>query len=649
MTGESSEIGPGLRPDSLSAVVEPRSTWDGLERIVARVESRRGPFDHSDRDQLLSSRGRAGTESSTEPHARFALSRVRRPNRTVALTAAFVVVIAFMGLLNTTRNSPPPRHGDLVSSIVPASDDLPIANGTGGAGSLSSTQEPQSAPGLTPSSPGSVVNPAPSSVASQPPLRPHEVFGFAPYWTLDDADQFDLSGLTTVDYFSVGINPDGTIAQSGPGWDGFNSENFVDLVNRAHAAGDRVVLTLNDFSQSSLDQLALSQSAPQELANSALYLLKMKDLDGINLDLEGEGSGDQAGITSLVKAVSTTLKAANPDYQVTMDTYASSAGDPDGFYDIQSLNQYVDGFFVMAYQLNLRAAAGSGSPLTSSMFSNQTTVNQYTNAVPASKVILGLPFFGYDWPTSDGTLNAQPDGAPTVVTYAQEVSSGHPIYWDTVTDTAWTSYQLGQQWHEAFFENPQSLYLAAQMAQQSGIGGVGTWALGMDGGNDQAMVSALDGNAPAQKDQLPGPSSTSTSPGPVVVAPLGAAAASGSSSDTGSTTSSSTTTSTTTTTAQPAAAGATPTTAVWDGSTVTLQQATIGAGRRSLVGTVTGFTSSIPRLSCLSKEPSLNVFTLEADPGSDWVIARKSLGDCADATFTFTPPSSSTATTSAGG
>ena len=60
----------------------------------------------------------------------------------------------------------------------------------------------------------------------------------------------------------------------------------------------------------------------------------------------------------------------------------------------------------MAYQLNLNSSPNSGSNLTSSMFSNQTAVSQYANAVPASKVILGLPFFGYDWPTTNGTLNA---------------------------------------------------------------------------------------------------------------------------------------------------------------------------------------------------------------------------------------------------
>ena len=232
--------------------------------------------------------------------------------------------------------------------------------------------------------------------------------------------------------------------------------------------------------------------------------MKAKDLDGVNLDLEGSGSGDQVGITNIVQVVSQTLKAANPHYQVTMDTYASSAGDTNGFYDIPVLSSYVDAFFVMAYQLNLHSSPNSESNLTSSMFSNQTAVNQYLNAVPASKVILGLPFFGYDWPTTNGTLDAQPAGGPTIITYAQEADSGHPMYWDAVTDTAWTSYQVGSQWHEAFFENPDSLYLAAQMAQENGIGGVGSWALGMDGSNDQAMVSASTATPRRRRTRWPG-------------------------------------------------------------------------------------------------------------------------------------------------
>ena len=353
--------------------------------------------------------------------------------------------------------------------------------------------------------------PAPPSLANAAPLRAHEVFGFAPYWTLSESGGFDVSHISTFDYFSIGVNADGSLDESGPGWTGYQSQALSTLITRAHAADARVVLTVSDFDQSSLDQLTSSPTAPATLAQAVITAIQAKNLDGANFDFEGEGSADQAGLTNLVTQVSAAIHHVNPDYQVTMDTYASSAGDPNGFYNISALAPAVNAFFVMAYQLNLQSGTSPSSPLTSTAFSEKSAVEQYTAAVPASKVLLGLPYFGIDWPTTDGTLTAQATGAPTNVSYGQVVASGHPIYWDATTDTGWTSYQVGSQWHETFFEVPASLYDAAQLATADGLAGVGIWALGMDG-NDPNMVSALAGFSPATKEYSGGPVTTTTSP-----------------------------------------------------------------------------------------------------------------------------------------
>ena len=349
--------------------------------------------------------------------------------------------------------------------------------------------------------------PAPPSLAAEPPLSSHEVFGFAPYWTLTQSTGFDVGGMTTLAYFSIGVNPDGSLDESGTGWDGYQSQDLANLVTRAHAAGVRVVLTVNCFDQTSLNQLTSSSTAPATLSAALLQAIEAKNLDGVNLDFEGEGSADQVGLTNLVTQVSAAIHAANPHYQVTMDTYASSAGDPNGFYDIPALAPAVDAFFVMAYQLNLQASPTPASPLTSAMFSDLTTAEQYSAAVPADKVIMGVPYYGYSWPTSNGTMAAQATGPATPIGDGQIMASGNPVYWDSVTDTAWTSYQVGSQWYEDYFEDPSSLYLVAQMSQFFDLGGLGIWALGMDGNNAQ-MLAALDGFAPAAKDGLAGPTAT---------------------------------------------------------------------------------------------------------------------------------------------
>ena len=88
----------------------------------------------------------------------------------------------------------------------------------------------------------------------------------------------------------------------------------------------------------------------------------------------------------------------------------------------------------------------------------------------------------------------------------------------------------------------------------------------------------------------------------------------------------------------------------WNGAQTPLVPAVIGSGRRTLLGTMTGFTTTNPRLACLSGQPSLDVFSLAGDPGQDWVVTRENLGDCATSTFDFSAPAtpSTPSTTSPG-
>ena len=74
--------------------------------------------------------------------------------------------------------------------------------------------------------------------------------------------------MTTLAYFSIDVNGDGSLNQSGAGWNGYQSQALTDLINRAHAAGDRVVLTVTCFAQTTLDQLTSSPTAPARKAIS---------------------------------------------------------------------------------------------------------------------------------------------------------------------------------------------------------------------------------------------------------------------------------------------------------------------------------------------------------------------------------------------
>lgn len=444
--------------------------------------------------------------------------------------------------------------------------------------------------------------PAPPTLAAGPPLQSHEIFGFAPWWNLAEEGAFDVKDLTTLAYFSVDANPDGTIDQSNSGWVGYQSQALADLVDRAHAANDRVVLTVTCFDQSALDRLTSDPNAPSTLGNSLVQLVTAKNLDGVNLDFEGNGSQDRQGLDNLVGVVAGTLRAANPHWQITMSTYASSAGDSSGFFDVPALARSVDGFFVMAYDMNDRGAPSATSPLTGSGNTDATDIAEYSQVVPRSKIILGVPYYGYDWPTAGPQAGAGATGAPAPVTYAQVAGSHLPSYWDRGSQTPWTAYQSGSQWHQIYYDDPTSMALKARLANQDGIAGLGIWALGMDG-NDPAMLGALLGSAPATKYSA-GPSGAAA---PATTGPSASYRYAG----------------------------------VWNGTQEALapvNPSTLpGGGQAHQVGTLSSFSTDDPRFTCLANGPALPVYELTASP-TTYVVQTSTPSWCAAGTWDFTAP-----------
>ncbi|HEY6427154.1 MAG TPA: glycosyl hydrolase family 18 protein [Acidimicrobiales bacterium] len=489
--------------------------------------------------------------------------------------------------------------------------------------------------------------PTPSNVATAPPLKAHEMFGFAPYWTLAKQSGFNVEGITTIAYYSVGVNPNGSLNETGPGWTGYLSQNFADLVTRAHDAGHRVVLTVSDFDAGQLDQLTSSTTAAGTLATALTYVLVYRHLDGVNFDLEPQGPTDRAGLTNLVTRISGLLKEVDPHYQVTIDTPADAASVSNGPYDLASLARAVDAFFVMDYAPNVSGTPSSTSPLTSTLPSDQATVQAYTAKVPAAKVILGLPAFGVDWPTTNGTLTAQATGPATATTLGDLLSSSDPRYWDGTTESGWTSYQVGAQWHETFFESPTSFFLAEHLAANDGLAGVGVWALGLDA-NDPADLWTLLGFAPAVQRGPPGPSSTSKSP------PAATSSAPPTSSPTTSSVPASAATASASTQRRTAPAHSRVSartaatagafapvplsyTGIWNDTDVTLNPVEPAAAppTTGVAGALTVFVTNDPADACLTADGGPTVYAVSGDPNE--FLARVSApADCTTADFVFT-------------
>jgi hypothetical protein len=343
--------------------------------------------------------------------------------------------------------------------------------------------------------------------AHRPPL---EVIGYVPYWTMDELTAADFQDVSTLCYYGPVLGPSGSLVTQGPGWTALSSATFARLVEQAHNAGDRVLLTVSATSPASIAALlSRPQAHGARLADELIGLLAAYHLDGVSLDIEGRASAERQAFVSFVASVAAHLRGDDPGAELIVDTYPQSASSTDDFFDVAAIARHVERIFIMGYDMEDPTQASAGAPLASPTLglSDTQAVLAYSKLVPAKKVVLGVPFYGYDFtlrPTRhDGQLVEDP---PVAVTYASIVRAGRLALWDPSSLTPYTSFRAKGLLHKTFYDDPVSIALKTALAKTEGLGGTGAWALG-DEGTSTAMLAALDGGQPPLKQPLlPGPS-----------------------------------------------------------------------------------------------------------------------------------------------
>ena len=303
--------------------------------------------------------------------------------------------------------------------------------------------------GLKPARPAQLV--ADVQTATTRPSR--EVFGFVRAGSIADGatgyPSWDFSMLTTVAYFGLHVNWDGSILHDNAGWAIWNSSTVSDLVQAAHSQGVKVVVTLMLFDSSPHSPVMCSGLGDGDTTISqTLHELAAKGADGVNLDYEGVNDvcvANHQTTQSMFITFVKKMRAALPvGTYLSIDTYSGSAGGTDGFFNIPALAPYTDSFFVMAYDMEYsnwahaplnctRMCLGPTSPLTTYYYNDTRAATEYTAVVPASKVILGLPYYGRKACVGPGDANAYPISPLVADTYLD--ASDEAAYFETAPGT----------------------------------------------------------------------------------------------------------------------------------------------------------------------------------------------------------------------
>lgn len=336
-----------------------------------------------------------------------------------------------------------------------------------------------------------------------------QVFGFAPYWTFDKLENIDFNTLTTLAYFDVEVSVTGDLVRSGPGYQTFISDRATELFKKAHAHGTRVVLTVTQMQNRSILAMLDNEDAQRNAITQIVDEVQRRGIDGVNVDLEYSGNPGvyyRHQFNRFVENLTAEMHRANPDAKVTVSVYAISAKEAN-LYDIAALGRISDGIFMMAYDFT--SANSDVAMPTAPLYGHKegrywydvsTAVEDFLAKAPAEKLILGVPWYGMNFPVSRPEPNAS-----TLVNWGwrgvnqtygiveNNITPNNPgltnfiTGWDEVSQVGWKAYYAVRNgtWRMIFSEDSRSFGAKIDFAKSKNLAGVGMWALGFEDGRTE--------------------------------------------------------------------------------------------------------------------------------------------------------------------
>jgi spore germination protein YaaH len=338
------------------------------------------------------------------------------------------------------------------------------------------------------------VSPTPLTGAT---VRHHitsEVVGYLPYWELDasTADTLDYGRLTTIVLFSVGMDRSGHLVTSGRGYRALMSDAATRVIDRAHAAGIRTLVSFTSFGSRRNARFFGSETAQRTFVDEAAALVAARGLDGADFDVEVIAGTWFDEYAATAGALASAMRRSNPAAYSTVATNANLSG---ARMAKLALDAGVDRAFLMGY--NYRTAhttdVGSIDPLVRSDggLSLSSSLDLYEAAgVPLDTVLLGLPLYGRTWQTVDASVRSQPvagaKGQLSLLRDLPDLRRQGKVLADDF-DAEESSARLVREVHgkvyQTYYDSARSLDAKFGAAAARGLAGIGFWTLGYDGGS----------------------------------------------------------------------------------------------------------------------------------------------------------------------
>lgn len=284
-----------------------------------------------------------------------------------------------------------------------------------------------------------------------------------------------LPYLSKLLVFSYGFTSEGDLLPPGFGEDEW-------MIEQAFRFGTRPILTLTpfgpdgNFNNQLVHSVVNSPVYRERLIGNLLEVMEEKGYQGADIDFEYVQGEDRDAFTAFVGRTAEVLRSAGYETSVALAP-KTSAGQTGLLYegmDYRGLGEAADRVLLMTYEWGYTY----GPPMAVAPINQVRRVVEYAlSEIPAGKIELGIPNYGYDWPLpfERGVTRAVTLGNVQAVRMAAE--QGAEIYFDSLAESPYYRYESEGVSHEVWFEDVRSLQAKFGLIQEYGLGGCGYWQI----------------------------------------------------------------------------------------------------------------------------------------------------------------------------
>lgn len=315
-----------------------------------------------------------------------------------------------------------------------------------------------------------------------------------PYWNIDHGTAAVLSNrraFSEVSPWMYGLDSRGQIVtQYAPAQSGAVTAQLA----RLSAAKIPLVPTLANISQGNwayqpVYQILHDPRLRAQHVAAIIALVRQQHYAGIDIDYEDLHASDRSAFTAFVTQLGAALHAKGKTLSVALFAKTTNAGTDQRnvAQDYAAIGRVADQVRLMAYDYHW---AGSTPGPVAPIGWVRGVLRYVKSQIPAHKIILGVPLYGYDWAAG---------GHGTVIGWLQAFRLANQYHaqphFDAASQSPWFDYtdQSGHK-HVVWFENAPSSKAKFAAARGSGIGGVYLWMYGFE---DTGIWDALRQTLPA--------------------------------------------------------------------------------------------------------------------------------------------------------